>query len=105
MPFSKSSSDSFLEIYPLSAKKLSEKVFCKVSNNILVTVIGIAWRQAETQYFPAVIDDKMEFEAVKPSSGTFPPLCKAVKDLVLLDPMAVAHIQCCRVHKAYPGTR
>lgn len=48
------------------------------------------------------MDNKVEFETIKPPSRTFPSFCNVIKDFVLLYPMAVTYIQCCGVNKTYP---
>ncbi len=44
---------------------------------------------------------KMELEAIEPSLGISALLCSTLKNLMLRYPMAVTHIPCCGVHKAY----
>ena len=73
-------------------KQLPKKAFCKVSHDLPITVVHIAWCQAEVQDLPTVIDDKVEFETIEPSCRASAPLCDALKNLMLLYPVAVTYV-------------
>ena len=45
------------------------------------------------------MDNKVKFEAIKPSRGAFSLSCNSLKNFVLLYPMAVTYIQRCRIYK------
>lgn len=81
-PLSNSFSNSFLDTYPY-LQTVFRKVLCQVFHNLLVAAVYLARCQTKVQYFPTIINDKMEFEAIKPSCGTSTPLCNAVKNFVL----------------------
>jgi len=71
-----------------------------VPHHLWVPVIGVACCQAECQDLPTVIDRQVQLEAIEPPRGAFPPFGNALKNFVLLDPVAVTYVQGCRVHKA-----
>ena len=45
------------------------------------------------------MDNKVKFEAIKPSRGAFSLSCNSLKNFVLLYPMAVTYIQRCKIYK------
>ena len=86
----------------LVREQLATHFPCEAFHDIRAAVVPISCGQAEGKDLPAVIDGKVKLKAVKPSCGTFPALCQPFEHLMLWNPVAVADIQCCGIHKADP---
>jgi hypothetical protein len=54
-------------------EKLSAQFAAQLVNNIKVTVTNITRSKTKGTYLALVVDNQMQFEAVKPSRGAFPP--------------------------------
>lgn len=67
------------------------------------TVVNVTGGDAEGQQFPALVDDQMEFEPIKPAHGGFAPTGDFSEHLVAVDAAVVAHHQRGRVDEGDPG--
>lgn len=52
--------------------------------------MNVTGGDAKGQQFPPIIDDKMQFEAIKPAGGGFPPAGDLLEDFVAVDATVVA---------------
>jgi hypothetical protein len=57
------------------------------------TVIDITRSKQDTQEFAPVIDDQVQFEAIKPTGGGLAPFCQASKHLVRANPLVETDFQ------------
>lgn len=104
MPSFQSTSNSFFDIYPLSANKSPEKFAAQCVEYFRIPVVHIPFCQAEVQQFATVIADQVELEAVKPSHGTFADLRHASEHSVGGNTLVMADGNLGGIYETYSGT-
>jgi hypothetical protein len=74
-------------------EELPAQFTAQPANNIKVTVINSARSKTKGAYLPQVVDNQMQFEAVKPSRGAFSPRRMEFEYFVAVYPPDMAHFQ------------
>lgn len=74
-------------------KALAFQAFEQVPEHSLIIVSHVTWGEDKVDDFPLLVDDQVNFEAIEPAHGTFPPACLCAEDFVAVNSSVMAHRQ------------